>query len=995
MGNISSCLGAGAEEGPHDPVTVQEVEVGLRCCFYWLSDDAERTLSPAERIKWMEESGKGECQDAAVTQTDFAGSTGSVFAGVFDGHGIGGRKAAVFAAGEVTRELAGDTRTHPDKINREWKAAVTDACVAAHAALSKPELAGCDAHYSGTTACMALVHGGQLFLANVGDSRAALGRLNSLGRIQGVPLTQDNKPEDPEEKRRIEKAGGMVLPMRNREGAFVGPKRVFGPDGLSPGLAMSRSLGDLLAHSLGVSPVPTCSHRRLTSHDQFVVLATDGVWEVMTCQEVAHFVQRWRKRPWIGWSASDALTLEAQERWKLLQPEIMVDDVAAIVIMLTPPPASAAPPKAPPKKAARAQLTNAAANSVEAKADRDALSSLPYQNFFRHLELERLDSTNASGRGGSHVRFEDRDRDDAPAPPGAGPAPSGADGGAALRRALSRNTIVPQSVYDGAASSSDGGGSAPAGTANGAATPAAGGGGAPSAAAAGGPAGAALSRETTVPRGGAYDGAAMVSASASGAAPVADVAAAAGPSGVEGLRPARSGLPRHPSRDNLPATAFSPSAMQAYSRSPSKQTTFREMGTPPPSLGGAAGVSPWLAPPSGPPSPFMSHQVAAWAALDSPSSKAPRKRMARANSSSAVDAHAARHAALTTPGNSDAAVNARALSANSMLRPFRDLPSNNNLLRPIRKAYPSRDSLSGSPPADDSPLLDSPMRSEASTDTLDGRQHGGGGRGGSSRDAREGRVRGGISRMRSVPKDLHSVLGDQRTALPSRSKSTRVLRTQAANSPKAPIAASPLPMPMLAPPRPSFSNPFASSPVQAAGLNPWDESPADSASATSSQDPSYRGAQRGSSAALDMLRASPSSGTVLAHAYTAPVAAIMSAWSSSPPSMTEGSPLLEPGSADSTDAPLAAAAAAADNAPASPLPSVSEEEPSVHSAGDSSAAGLRGGSGAPGAVADSVSSIHPAARKGGFTGGALLGAHQKLTLHGVSCPPAAQILVEP
>ena len=52
------------------------------------------------------------------------------------------------------------------------------------------------------------------------------------------------------------------------------------------------------------------------------MLATDGVWEVMTCQEVAHFVQRWRKRPWAGWSASDALTLEAQERWKLLQPEV-------------------------------------------------------------------------------------------------------------------------------------------------------------------------------------------------------------------------------------------------------------------------------------------------------------------------------------------------------------------------------------------------------------------------------------------------------------------------------------------------------------------------------------------------------------------------------------------------------------------------------------------------------------------------------------------------
>ena len=52
------------------------------------------------------------------------------------------------------------------------------------------------------------------------------------------------------------------------------------------------------------------------------VLATDGVWEVMTAQEVVHFVQRWRKRPWQGWNASDALTLEAQERWKQLQEEV-------------------------------------------------------------------------------------------------------------------------------------------------------------------------------------------------------------------------------------------------------------------------------------------------------------------------------------------------------------------------------------------------------------------------------------------------------------------------------------------------------------------------------------------------------------------------------------------------------------------------------------------------------------------------------------------------
>lgn len=49
--------------------------------------------------------------------------------GVFDGHGVGGRQAAVFVAREITRELENDHRTEPAKIGGSWKAAVTDACV--------------------------------------------------------------------------------------------------------------------------------------------------------------------------------------------------------------------------------------------------------------------------------------------------------------------------------------------------------------------------------------------------------------------------------------------------------------------------------------------------------------------------------------------------------------------------------------------------------------------------------------------------------------------------------------------------------------------------------------------------------------------------------------------------------------------------------------------------------------------------------------------------
>jgi serine/threonine protein phosphatase PrpC len=57
-----------------------------------------------------------------------------------------------------------------------------------------------------------------------------------------------------------------------------------------PGLAMSRSLGDQVAHSVGVSSVPEITEYILELEDKFVVIATDGVWEFLSNQEVAEIV---------------------------------------------------------------------------------------------------------------------------------------------------------------------------------------------------------------------------------------------------------------------------------------------------------------------------------------------------------------------------------------------------------------------------------------------------------------------------------------------------------------------------------------------------------------------------------------------------------------------------------------------------------------------------------------------------------------------------------
>jgi hypothetical protein len=76
-----------------------------------------------------------------------------------------------------------------------------------------------------------------------------------------------------QESARIEAAGGSVRRLRFGGGTPVGPFRVYGSgaNANSPGLAMSRSLGDTFAHALGVSAVPTFATHALTPQDQFLV----------------------------------------------------------------------------------------------------------------------------------------------------------------------------------------------------------------------------------------------------------------------------------------------------------------------------------------------------------------------------------------------------------------------------------------------------------------------------------------------------------------------------------------------------------------------------------------------------------------------------------------------------------------------------------------------------------------------------------------------------
>lgn len=125
--------------------------------------------------------------------------------------------------------------------------------------------------YSGTTMVLVVVHNNVIYFCNAGDSRAILGSVAPESPTSECVCTfesQLHKPELPEEEERIKSFGGIVSPFLDEEtGEFLGPQRVWNSVRREPGLATSRTLGDVLAHSLGVTfkPGKRCLTQKSTS----------------------------------------------------------------------------------------------------------------------------------------------------------------------------------------------------------------------------------------------------------------------------------------------------------------------------------------------------------------------------------------------------------------------------------------------------------------------------------------------------------------------------------------------------------------------------------------------------------------------------------------------------------------------------------------------------------------------------------------------------------
>ena len=183
-----------------------------------------------------------------------------------------------------------------------------------------------DANFSGTTCVTVFQIGNKLICSNIGDSRAII--VKGVKGKKIIPLSIDQKPNNPEEKKRIESKGGEV-DQYGENGEKFGPYRVWAKGQPYPGIAMSRSIGDYFATELGVISEPICSEETIDEDTKFIVIASDGIWEFLSNKKVAKIVLPfYEKKDSEG--ACKELIKKATAWWN--KEDIIVDDITVIII---------------------------------------------------------------------------------------------------------------------------------------------------------------------------------------------------------------------------------------------------------------------------------------------------------------------------------------------------------------------------------------------------------------------------------------------------------------------------------------------------------------------------------------------------------------------------------------------------------------------------------------------------------------------------------------
>mmetsp|Transcript_6290 Transcript_6290/g.8336 ORF Transcript_6290/g.8336 Transcript_6290/m.8336 type:complete len:1062 (-) Transcript_6290:158-3343(-) len=277
-------------------------------------------------------------QDSYCIVTNLFGDPKKGLFAVLDGHGKDGDLCSIFCKNQLPVNFEKFV-----KDNEDTHAGMTKAFTTTNVELHKaPKI---DDSLSGTTAIAVYIDQDDVYVANVGDSRAIIG-VQVDNKLVAKPLSSDQTPYRKDERDRVKACGARVMSMDQIEGfepihenwgnVNLGeeideggdPPRVWSQYGEYPGTAFTRSFGDMIAEELGVCAEPEILHRKISKGDRYIVIASDGVFEFITNQTVIDMVEKFQD----PLEACRKIVQEAYDLW--LQYEVRTDDITMICLRI-------------------------------------------------------------------------------------------------------------------------------------------------------------------------------------------------------------------------------------------------------------------------------------------------------------------------------------------------------------------------------------------------------------------------------------------------------------------------------------------------------------------------------------------------------------------------------------------------------------------------------------------------------------------------------------
>ena len=277
-------------------------------------------------------------QDTYVIERNINGILNFNIFGVLDGHGEYGHYASQF----VSRYVVNRIKNNPSikkcdeakeiykKLTSNGYEIIANIFTEADVQIQKEKF---DCQNSGTTCIIIIQLEEKIICANAGDSRGILvidkNDNDNLLNSKIYNLSYDCKPDLPNEKQRIYECGGCVEKAVDENGEEGGPFRVWALGEEYPGLAMSRSIGDLDAKKIGVIPNPQIVEYTLCNESKYMMVASDGIWEFISNEEAMRIGNKFYLR-----NDAAGLCKELYEKslnfWR--KEDCVVDDITLIVV---------------------------------------------------------------------------------------------------------------------------------------------------------------------------------------------------------------------------------------------------------------------------------------------------------------------------------------------------------------------------------------------------------------------------------------------------------------------------------------------------------------------------------------------------------------------------------------------------------------------------------------------------------------------------------------